>query len=80
MPRPKKNPRLLKDEMLRIPVSAKEKNLINEAAVAMDGEFARWARAILLKVAISYQANRKAGKSAKRGSEARERVGAVALE
>lgn len=51
MPRPKKDPTLIKGETLRIPVSAAEKNYIGEASAAEDGEFARWARAILLDAA-----------------------------
>jgi hypothetical protein len=52
--RPKKDPQTLKAETLRIPVSAEEKRLINEAAIAKDGEFARWARAILLDAAARF--------------------------
>ena len=65
MARPKKDPNLLKDEMLRIPVSAAEKQVIHEAAVAVDGEFARWARRILLREAQRYAASRSGGSQQK---------------
>lgn len=51
MARPKKDPALLRDEILRIPVSADEKRRIQTAVLATDREFAGWARAILLKAA-----------------------------
>jgi hypothetical protein len=54
MARPKKDPSLVKGATLRIPVSAAEKAAINEAAIAEDGEFASWARAILLKAAEEF--------------------------
>lgn len=54
MARPPKDPSLIKAEMLRIPVSAAEKAFITDAAIAQDGEFARWARAILLRAATEY--------------------------
>jgi hypothetical protein len=61
MPRPKKEPGLLKAETLRIPVSATEKMLIVKAAVAVDGEFARWARSILLRAAEEFRGQSKDG-------------------
>ncbi len=67
MARPKKDRHLLKGETLRIPVSADEKRRINEAALAIEGEFASWARTILLRAVDSYEASRvlkKRGKTA----------------
>ena len=58
MPRPKKNPDLLKGETVRIPVSEAEKARILGAAIAIDGEFARWARSILLDAADAYYATK----------------------
>ena len=60
MARPKKDPSLKKGEVLRIPVSVDEKRRISDAATATDGEFASWARTILLKAADNYAATRAA--------------------
>jgi hypothetical protein len=54
MPRPKKDPSLIRAEILRVPVSVSEKQHIHAAALAEDGEFARWARTHLLKAADDY--------------------------
>ena len=48
MARPKKDPALLRDETLRIPVSQAEKQQILAAVASQGGEFAGWARALLL--------------------------------
>jgi hypothetical protein len=61
MARPKKDPSVVRGEIVRIPVSADEKTRMYEAAVALDGEFARWARPILLKAADEYRAGKIAG-------------------
>ncbi len=58
MPRPKKNPKLVRGEHLRVPVSVDEKEFIYEAATAIDGEFAGWARALMLKAAEKWHATR----------------------
>jgi hypothetical protein len=71
MPRPKKDPSLLREEILRIPVSLTEKQHIHAAALGTDGEFARWARAILLKAADAYSALQ----AKKRGPEHKARGG-----
>jgi len=60
MPRPKKDPSLVKGETLRIPVSPDEKRRIHAAALATDGEFAKWARTILLNAADDYTASQEA--------------------
>jgi hypothetical protein len=52
---PKKDPSLRKVETLRIPVTAEEKRGIMDAALATDGEFARWARRVLIAAADSYR-------------------------
>jgi hypothetical protein len=74
MARPKKDPKLVKDEMLRIPVSATEKDYISDAAVAEDGEFASWARAILLKAAEDY--HKRAGTKSRSG-RSKDKIGAL---
>lgn len=63
MPRPKKDPSLKKGETLRIPVSEDEKRRLYDAATATDGEFAGWARTILLKAADNYAASRETAKN-----------------
>jgi hypothetical protein len=77
MARPKKDPSIVKGEIVRIPVSADEKTRMYEAA---GGEFARWARDILLKAADDYHASH--GPSGKRPSrrtnEAQQQKKAVA--
>jgi hypothetical protein len=84
MPRPKKDPDLVKGETLRIPVSAAEKARILETAVATDGEFARWARDILLREADEYHAQKsqRGRKPSARTNEAqkKEKILASALE
>ncbi len=59
MARPKKDPSLKKGETLRIPVSEDEKRRLYDAATATDGEFAGWARVILLRAADEYADSRK---------------------
>jgi hypothetical protein len=80
MPRPKKDPKLVKGEHLRVPVSAHEKEFIYEAATAMDGEFARWARALLLKAAGEWHAThgQKDKKPQAKSNESRRKVKASA--
>lgn len=56
MPRPKKDPFLVRREILRVPVSEDEKRRINAAVMAVGGEFAGWAREILLKAADDFAA------------------------
>jgi len=56
MPRPKKDPALVKGEVLRVPVSLSEKELIFAAATCDGGEFASWARMLLLKAAKGWAA------------------------
>jgi len=78
MPRPKKDPKALKGEILRIPVSTAEKTYLYEAAVSTEGEFAKWARPILLKAAGDWhraQAGR-GKKPQKRTIAANEKAGA----
>jgi len=58
MPRPKKHPSLLRAEVLRVPVSVAEKQRIFAVATANGGEFAGWARAILLRAADEHAAGR----------------------
>jgi uncharacterized protein (DUF1778 family) len=60
MARPKKDPSLLKNLDLRIPVTADQKRLVMDAAAVTGEDFAGWARDVLLKAA----------RSAKKGSEA----------
>ena len=75
MPRPKKDPALIRAEILRVPVSVSEKRHIHAAALATDGEFARWARAILLKAADDYaraQARKSPPEHKKRGQRLKE--------
>jgi hypothetical protein len=80
MARPKKDPASLKAEILRVPVSEAEKNYIYEAATSTEGEFARWARTILLKAAEDWHASHSgtATKSPKRPREAQKEKAASA--
>lgn len=41
--------------MLRIPVTESEKSLILAVAIAVEGEFANWARDVLLREAAKYK-------------------------
>ena len=82
MPRPKKDPSLKKGETLRIPVSEDEKRRLYDAAIAIDGEFASWARTILLKAADNYAATRTAKNGAAPkdgGRRTEENAGAASL-
>lgn len=72
MARPKKDPSLLRDEVVRIPVSAEEKKLLMGAALATEGEFARWARPILIQAAE--QCHPLSGKKREARQEARKRA------
>lgn len=71
MARPKKDPKLLRDETMRIPVSGTEKQLLHDVATAVDGEFARWARTILLREAQTYYAGHSQQKPKKGNGRAR---------
>jgi hypothetical protein len=79
MSRPKKDPKSLRAEILRVPVSEAEKSYIYEAAIATEGEFARWARPILLKAAEDWHATQ-GGKGPMRANDGKkqERIGASA--
>ena len=69
MPRPKKDPSLIRNEILRVPVSADEKRAILAIAMAGGGEFAGWARTLLLKAVAEIAAgsdSRKKSVSAKK--------------
>jgi uncharacterized protein (DUF1778 family) len=51
MARPKKNPALLMDVDLRIPMTSEQKKLISAAAAMDQADVAAWVRPILLKAA-----------------------------
>jgi uncharacterized protein (DUF1778 family) len=51
MARPKKDPSLLMDVDLRIPVTTEQKQMIYDAASADQSDVAAWIRPILLKAA-----------------------------
>jgi hypothetical protein len=51
MARPHKDKQLLMNIQLRIMVTAEQKRLIDEAVALEDGEFAAWARPVLLEAA-----------------------------
>lgn len=62
MARPKKDPEQLKNVDLRIPVTASQKKLVMNAAGLDGGEFAAWAREVLLKAADAAGRSKKAAK------------------
>jgi len=51
MARPPKKPELRMDKDLRIPVTAEQRETVNEAARASGFDMAAWARNILLRAA-----------------------------
>jgi hypothetical protein len=65
MARPKKDPQLLKNVDLRIPVTAAQKQLVMDATAGQGAEFAAWAREVLLQAA-----SEQIGKSARKGRKA----------
>jgi len=71
MPRPKKDPEFVRGEILKIPVTQTEKQRILSAAAAKGGEFAGWARSLLLK-AVDAQGGKLGNR--KRSTESRRRT------
>ncbi|MBI3866458.1 MAG: hypothetical protein HY290_31645 [Planctomycetia bacterium] len=51
MPRPKKDPALVKSTMIKIPLTADQKELIVQAAASAESEMTAWARQKLVDAA-----------------------------
>lgn len=66
MARPKKDPELLKNVDLRIPVTAAQKLSITSASTGADQDLAHWAREILLAAAAEAEAKQKASSRRKK--------------
>ena len=60
--RPPKDPRLRMDTDIRIPVTAEQKELVNQATQDSPDGLAAWARAVLIAAAKQRLADRKATK------------------
>lgn len=66
MARPKKDPDLLKNADLRIPVTAAQKISITAASTGAGQDFAHWAREVLLAAAAEAEAKQKASRRRKK--------------
>ncbi len=62
MARPKKNPKLVKDDYLKIPVTSEQKKVIVEAAQSVGDDMAPWARSILMRAAKEQAGQKKSQK------------------
>jgi len=51
MARPKKDPSLVKGETIKIPLTAEQKEMITQAALAVGSDTAAWARQRLVEAA-----------------------------
>ena len=71
MPRPKKDPAMRMDTDLRIPLTAEQKSIIDEATANAPEGKAAWARAILLASARDQIAKSDGQKPRARGRNAR---------
>lgn len=66
MARPPKDKRLLKNVYLRVPLTAEQKEMIDQAALLDQSETAPWVRSLMVRAAAERLAAEKTNRSARK--------------